>query len=186
MEPDVGVDDNDVPGAEESADDSTAGPPTLRGRTEVPGLAARDLRLPGGLVHVVYVEVSSRSGSPDEDPGLGGRSGVRVEEVRPVVEIMEEASYGCLADSVGTCCHQGRRAYQEDKFIVAQLGIEEDGIHATMKPLDRKHQNNSTNIMLLAVFDGHGGDDCAHYCQENLQRYSHLFSLNFHDIIKLV
>ena len=107
--------------------------------------------------------------------------------------LMEESSlrHGTIipvigSDSVGTCCHQGRRAYQEDKYIVAQLGIEEDGIHATMKPLDRKHQNNSTNIMLLAVFDGHGGDDCAHYCQENLQRYSHLFSLNFHDIIFFV
>ena len=100
--------------------------------------------------------------------------------------LMEESSlrHGTIipvigSDSVGTCCHQGRRAYQEDKFIVAQLGIEEDGIHATMKPLDRKHQNNSTNIMLLAVFDGHGGDDCAHYCQENLQRYSNLFFIEF-------
>ena len=93
--------------------------------------------------------------------------------------LMEESSlrHGTIipvigSDRVGTCCHQGRRAYQEDKFIVAQLGVEQDGIPNNMKSMERKHQNNSTNIMLLAVFDGHGGEECAHYCQENLQRYS--------------
>ena len=67
--------------------------------------------------------------------------------------LMEESSlrHGTIipvigSDSVGTCCHQGRRAYQEDKFIVAQLGIQEDVIHANVKPLDRKTQNNSRKL----------------------------------------
>ena len=89
--------------------------------------------------------------------------------------LMEESSlrHGTIipvigSDRVGTCCHQGRRAYQEDKFIVATLGVENDEFPNSMKSFEGKH--NATNIMLLAVFDGHGGDECAHYCQENLQR----------------
>ena len=59
MEPDVGVDDNDVAWVEEGGDDSPTVPPALRGRSEVPSLTARYLSLPGGLGHLIYVKVGS-------------------------------------------------------------------------------------------------------------------------------
>ena len=89
MEPDVGVDHNDVSRVKDGADNSPTGPPTLWRRPEVPGLTARYLSLPGGHVHVINVEVSSGSRGSDEDPRLLRWGGVRVEEVRTTVEMME-------------------------------------------------------------------------------------------------
>ena len=99
--------------------------------------------------------------------------------------VMEESSWrhGTIipvigSNRVGTCCHQGRRTYQEDKFIVMQLGAEEEEVSYGRKPSNStkalsnsKNQKSNTSIMLLAVFDGHGGDECSNYCQENLHRY---------------
>ena len=98
MEPDVGVDDYDVSRVEDGADNSPTGPPTLWRRPEVPGLTAGYLSLPGGHVHVINVEVSSGSRGSDEDPRLLRWGGVRVEEVRTTVEMMELLGHGLLAD----------------------------------------------------------------------------------------
>ena len=98
VEPDVGVDDDDVPRVEDCTDNSPTGPPALRGRPKVPGLTARYLGLPGGHVHVINVEVSSGPRGSDEDPRLLRRSGVWVEEVRTTVEMMELLGHGFLAD----------------------------------------------------------------------------------------
>ena len=51
---------------------------------------------------------------------------------------------------IGHASVQGRRTYQEDRYCVKQL-----------KP----------DLLYLAVFDGHGGDICAEYCQEHLERH---------------
>ena len=98
MEPDVGVDYDDVSRMEGGADNSTTGPPTLRRRPEVPGLTARYLSLPGGHVHVINVKVSPRPRCSDEDPRLLRRSGVRVEELRPAVQMVELLGDRLLAD----------------------------------------------------------------------------------------
>ena len=81
------------------------------------------------------------------------------------------------SDRVGTCCHQGRREYQEDRFLVMQLGVDGDELPQGKKMTSSgnatssaKHHKSDTNILLLAVFDGHGGEDCANYCKENIQR----------------
>ena len=98
MEPDVGVDDYDVSRVEDGADDSPTGPPAFRGRFEVPGLTTRYLSLPGGHVHVINMEVGSGPRGSDEDPRLLWRSGVRVDEVRPPVELVELLGHLLLAD----------------------------------------------------------------------------------------
>ena len=98
MEPDVGVDDYDVSRVEDGADDSPTGPPAFRGRFEVPGLTAGYLSLPGGHVHVINMEVGSRPRGSDEDPRLLWRSGVRVDEVGPAVELVELLGHLLLAD----------------------------------------------------------------------------------------
>lgn len=50
--------------------------------------------------------------------------------------------------SVGTHTIQGRRPYNEDRFVVKEL-----------KP----------NILYFAVFDGHGGSECADYCYTHME-----------------
>ena len=55
------------------------------------------------------------------------------------------------ADMVGRATHLGRRNYQEDRYCVQQL-----------RP----------DLLYLAVFDGHGGEECAEYCSQNF--HSHL------------
>ena len=51
---------------------------------------------------------------------------------------------------VGEATHLGRRNYQEDRSRVEQL---------------------RSDLLYLAVFDGHGGDSCAEYCHENFHRH---------------
>lgn len=51
---------------------------------------------------------------------------------------------------IGHASVQGRRNYQEDRYCVKQL-----------RP----------DLLYLAIFDGHGGDICANYCQEHLERH---------------
>ena len=51
---------------------------------------------------------------------------------------------------IGHASVQGRRSYQEDRYCVKLL-----------KP----------DLLYLGVFDGHGGDICASYCQEHLERH---------------
>ena len=102
--------------------------------------------------------------------------------------LMEQSSlrHGTLipliaSDRVGTCTHPGRRSYQEDRFIVMQLELEggpttptngndngASGVSRTKKL--RTGMGGDSSLLLLAVFDGHGGDECAQYCQENLHR----------------
>merc|ERR1711936_49295 len=98
--------------------------------------------------------------------------------------MMEESSlrHGTIipvigSNRVGTCCHQGRREYQEDRFLVMQLGVDGEELPQGKKmsssgnaTSSAKHHKNDTNILLLAFFDGHGGEDCANYCKENIHR----------------
>jgi len=59
------------------------------------------------------------------------------------------------ADHVGVCVSQGRRPYQEDRHVVTeQVG-----------------RDLSMDILVLAVFDGHGGHTCAEFCKQNVTRY---------------
>ena len=51
---------------------------------------------------------------------------------------------------IGHASVQGRRTYQEDRYCVKQL-----------RP----------DLLYIAVFDGHGGDICAQYCQDHLERH---------------
>ena len=73
------------------------------------------------------------------------------------------------SDRVGTCCHQGRREYQEDRFLVMQLGVDGEELPQGKKMTSSgnatssaKHHKSDTNILLLAVFDGHGGRRRSH------------------------
>ena len=51
---------------------------------------------------------------------------------------------------VGEATHLGRRNYQEDRARVEQL---------------------RSDLLYLAVFDGHGGEACAEYCHHNFHRH---------------
>ena len=102
------------------------------------------------------------------------------------VPLMEESSlrHGTLipvigSNQVGTCSHQGRRTYQEDRFIVMQLEVEGGRISSpngrkangnSNGAKNTKHNGEECSLLLLAVFDGHGGEQCVNYCQENLHR----------------
>ena len=50
--------------------------------------------------------------------------------------------------SIGVCTHRGRRSYQEDRYTILEL---------------------PGNLLLLAVFDGHGGAECSEYCHIKIQ-----------------
>lgn len=52
------------------------------------------------------------------------------------------------AHSAGVCTLQGRRSYNEDRHVAAEI-----------RP----------NLLYFAVFDGHGGSECAEYCSEHMQ-----------------
>lgn len=52
--------------------------------------------------------------------------------------------------SVGRCSNVGRRSYQEDRFTVCEP---------------------CPNLLLLAVWDGHGGDECSTFCSIHLERF---------------
>jgi len=54
------------------------------------------------------------------------------------------------ATMVGSFTNQGRRTYQEDRFVIKQL-----------RP----------DLLYCAVFDGHGGSKCADYCAEHFHTY---------------
>lgn len=51
---------------------------------------------------------------------------------------------------VGIYSNVGRRTYQEDRFTVCQ-------------PVP--------DLLALAVWDGHGGDACSHFCSEQFERF---------------
>eukprot|EP00088_Acartia_fossae_P016152 TRINITY_DN19018_c0_g1_i5.p1 TRINITY_DN19018_c0_g1~~TRINITY_DN19018_c0_g1_i5.p1 ORF type:complete len:413 (-),score=80.83 TRINITY_DN19018_c0_g1_i5:191-1429(-) len=51
---------------------------------------------------------------------------------------------------IGTFTNQGRRTYQEDRFVVKRL---------------------QPDLVYCAVFDGHGGSKCAEYCQDHFHTY---------------
>lgn len=53
-----------------------------------------------------------------------------------------------LISRVGTHSIQGRRPYNEDRFVVKEL---------------------SHNLLYFAVFDGHGGSECADYCYNHME-----------------
>ncbi len=54
------------------------------------------------------------------------------------------------AKNVGRCSQEGRRSYQEDRFVVSEP---------------------AKGLLLLAVFDGHGGDACAEFCARQLETF---------------
>ncbi|XP_042857202.1 uncharacterized protein LOC122243630, partial [Penaeus japonicus] len=53
------------------------------------------------------------------------------------------------AADVGCSTILGKRIYQEDRYVVADL---------------------LNNILCVAVFDGHGGSECSEFCAQNLER----------------
>jgi len=53
-------------------------------------------------------------------------------------------------ERVGVATHQGRRLYQEDRYDIKKIGH---------------------NLYYFGIFDGHGGDKCAEYCQKYMWRH---------------
>jgi len=51
---------------------------------------------------------------------------------------------------IGTFTNQGRRSYQEDRFVVKRL---------------------QADLVYCAVFDGHGGSLCSEYCKDHFHTY---------------
>ena len=77
-------------------------------------------------------------------------------------ELKEESSFrhGTLIpkvtiDHIGICHHQGRRSYQQDRYLIS----------------DKIGEDLGLDLRLLAVFDGHGGAECSQFCAENLERF---------------
>ena len=69
------------------------------------------------------------------------------------LELESSINYGkpipqILISSVGTHSIQGRRPYNEDRFVVKEL---------------------SSNLLYFSVFDGHGGSECADYCYNHME-----------------
>lgn len=69
------------------------------------------------------------------------------------LELESSINYGkpipqILTSSVGTHSIQGRRSYNEDRFVVKEL-----------RP----------NLLYFSVFDGHGGSECADYCYRHME-----------------
>ena len=77
-------------------------------------------------------------------------------------EIKEEPSVkrGTLipnveASNIGICVSQGRRPYQEDRYVVT----------------DKLGADLNLDLLLLAVFDGHAGTQCSQFCADHLERF---------------
>lgn len=69
------------------------------------------------------------------------------------LELESSINYGkpipqILISRIGTHTIQGRRPYNEDRFVVKEL---------------RPH------LLYFAVFDGHGGSECADYCYTHME-----------------
>lgn len=69
------------------------------------------------------------------------------------LELESSINYGVpipqiLLSAVGTHSIQGRRPYNEDRFVVKEL----------------QH-----NLLYFAVFDGHGGSECADFCYSHME-----------------
>lgn len=69
------------------------------------------------------------------------------------LELESSINYGkpipqILISRVGTHSIKGRRPYNEDRFVVKEL-----------RP----------NLLYFAVFDGHGGSECADYCYNHME-----------------
>ena len=54
------------------------------------------------------------------------------------------------ASSLGVCTNPGRRGYQEDRYTIL---------------------NPAKNMLMLAVWDGHGGTQCAEFCSQQIGRH---------------
>lgn len=52
--------------------------------------------------------------------------------------------------SVGTHTVQGKRPYNEDRFVAKEL---------------------ASNLLYFAVFDGHGGSECAEFCYQHMEEH---------------
>jgi len=102
--------------------------------------------------HIDSLEAKKRDrGKRDEFDALG------TWDTRLDVQINETATFktGTVVPDIdpamiGTFTNQGRRTYQEDRFVVKMLG---------------------PDLLYCAVFDGHGGDKCAEYCREHFDTY---------------
>ncbi|EFX85686.1 hypothetical protein DAPPUDRAFT_45296 [Daphnia pulex] len=71
------------------------------------------------------------------------------------LELESSINYGkpipqILISSVGTHSIQGRRPYNEDRFVAKEL-----------RP----------NLLYFSVFDGHGGSECADYCYSHMENH---------------
>lgn len=55
-----------------------------------------------------------------------------------------------LPEFISACSLQGRRPYQEDRYVIAHL---------------------SPDLSFMACYDGHGGDEAAEFAQEHLHKY---------------
>ena len=95
--PEVGVDNDHVPGVEVSMQGTMTGAGTLRRRLQGPGLDTGDLRLPGvGVQIVVKVKVSAVARGPDEDPHVAAESAA-VDAAAENAAVVVEFWYAALA-----------------------------------------------------------------------------------------
>ena len=98
VEPDIGVDHNDITRVHSGGHVTMTLPPTLGWWPQCPGLDTLYLSLPWGHVNIVNVNMSSRSLLANKYPWFPGRCGVRTDEGWSVVQVVEHVSHWFMAN----------------------------------------------------------------------------------------